>query len=368
MSDFVTTTTSAPASLAHPPAAPETEEQFVERYTASFGDAKPQSAVAQPSADAPPAPPTSAEAALPGTPVTPAEAQALVPSDGKAEDATKDEAPSEEHKAPAEARAREEEDDTISEEFAEAAVAARLPLDIDDLPEEARPLVRQKLKDMESGFTRAMQQAREYRAERAQFLTDKAAFEARTKNPRDYIVDLVAADPALLESVNTELDKLQDPYYVEERKRYREAQAKLAAYEAREQADREERRATRMTAVIEHVQLTSDQEGIPVALVEEAIALAIREHERAHGEPDVSDAEIERIVQEKARAYRKAVGHVKRVDRKQYLQSKASDKKAAAPRVTHAAGSPPTPAPKAKPTSVEAGWDALAAKLFPDAA
>src|SRR6185312_15657701 len=101
-----------------------------------------------------------------------------------------------------------EEVDETDPEFIEAAKKHGIPLTLDDVPEEFRPIVQKKLKDAERGLTKAFQEARQYRA-------DKAAFEAETKQLDHFIADKIASDPTLIDKINAEVKRRENPDYLE---------------------------------------------------------------------------------------------------------------------------------------------------------
>jgi hypothetical protein len=72
-------------------------------------------------------------------------------------------------------------------------------------------------------------------------------------------------------------------------------------------------------------------------------------------------------VQEKAKAFRKHAGYIKREDRKQYVKAKSDDKKASAPRVSHSSGSPPASSGEKPAKDLEEAWTRRVAAMYPDA-
>ncbi|MEO6566766.1 MAG: hypothetical protein ABIO63_12145 [Casimicrobiaceae bacterium] len=295
-------------------------------------------------------------------------------SDGKEDSTTTDEAESVNDEVPAEevGDSKEESDETPDAPADEtdpdfkAAVTKHLPT-LDDLPKEARPIVAKRLKDMEAGYTRAMQEAREYRKEKATLDSEK---EYRTSNPDQWLADFIEQHPTVIDRVNEELAKRADPTYAQAHAKTRAADAKEAALNA-ERQEMEERRqveheahiAVRTEYVTNYTEASAKRNGIPLELVEEAIAAAIM----ASDDKDITDAEIERIVAAKAKVVNRLTGAAKGAKTKEYAKGKAQDARQAA--TPPKSGSPltDTPAPK-KPANLEEAINAALDRLEEKAA
>lgn len=210
--------------------------------------------------------------------------------------------------------------DAPDAEFAEALTKQGVPVSLDDLPDEARPLVQKKLKDLERGFTKAMQEARGYRVEKAEFDAERRY---QTEKPEQYFADKLLADPKLIERVNEEIQKRDVPAYREAVAKERETDQKLAKVTAAEQVERELALSARADHVEAHTQAVAKAAGIPFAFVEEAVALAIS------GNPEMSDADVTRIVTEKAKVYKQHIGANKGAAKRELTKTIASDAKTA---------------------------------------
>lgn len=213
-----------------------------------------------------------------------------------------------------------DDDDTPDEEFEAAKEKYNIPTKIDDLPEEARPLVEKKFKDMERGYTRAMQDARSYRTEKAQYDAERAY----ERDHRDQaIADALVADPSLIDKVNAEIERRKDPTYSKAIERDREVTKREAELTAKETLAQQETRNARGEAIEDYTRDAAKQAGIPFELIESAVVLAIT----ATPGKEFTEAQVDAIIAEKAKVYAKAVGVVKANKTKEYAKLKAEDAK-----------------------------------------
>jgi hypothetical protein len=207
-----------------------------------------------------------------------------------------------------------EKEDETDPEFVEAAKKHAVPVTLDDLPEEARPLVQKKLKDMERGFTKAMQEARSYRAE-------KAAFDAEVKNLDHFIADKVTADPTLIDKINAEIEKRKNPDYVEALELRKQAAKDRAEIDASKQTQAEQASQERGEYLESYTATQAKAAGVPFAFVEEAVALAVTLNK------NITDDEINEIVAKKAKVYKQHIGATKGAKTRELVKDKASDAK-----------------------------------------
>lgn len=248
----------------------------------------------------------------------PAEAPAPVASsDAEAEAPAPDAAETDETPAESEASPPE-----LDAEFTAALERSGVPTSIEEVPEEFRPVVEKKLKDLERGFTKAMQEARSYRQEKAKFDADQ---QYATEKPASYFADKLLADPSLIERVNEEIEKRNVPAYAEAVARERALATERAQMDAEKTVARTQAAEQAMTARVEHVETHTAQAakaaGIPYALVEEAVALAVSLN------PDLSDEDVTRVVNEKARIYKQHLGANRGAAKRELAKEKASDAK-----------------------------------------
>jgi hypothetical protein len=217
-----------------------------------------------------------------------------------------------------------------------AALAKHKAPRLEDLPEEARPLVEKRLKEMNAAFTRAQQEATTFRQEKAAYEAEKAY---RQSNPVDAIVADLLASPRLLEQVNEELTKLTEPVYAEAKTKERETNQKIARLEAEDRRRQAEFYETRAGHVEDYTESLAASEGVPFALVEPLVAAAIEKNR------NITDEQVAAIVKQYAPIYRRSVGAHKREAKKDLAKQKVADRKTAGLTVKPGASSAKAPAP-----------------------
>lgn len=249
----------------------------------------------------------------------------------------------------------EEEEEELDEDFRRAAGRANLPITLEDIPEEARPLVKKRLKEVEAGFTRAMMDARSYRAEER----------FRKEHPVDFIAEMLAADPELEAKVSAELEKRGDETYAESREIITKDKRKKAQEAIDNDRTSEAARETRITEVESLAQKACARFGIPFGrAVEAAIANAIITSENA----DIANGDITDIVKSIA----KELGAVSRKERieegKERVLGKVRDRNAG-PKIQpgKGRGAPPAAGGKGKKTSLADNLAATVARMYPGA-
>lgn len=210
---------------------------------------------------------------------------------------------------------------------------------LEDLPEDARPIVEKRLKEMNAAFTRAQQEATAFRAEKAQYEAQRQYEEA---NPVDALVAKLLSSPRLLDQVNEELTKLSEPVYAEAKTRERDTNQKIARLEAEERRRQMEFLETRASQVESYTESLAAAEGVPFALIEPLVASAVEKNHR------ITDEEISAIVKQYAPIYRRSVGAHKREAKKTVTQQKVQDRKTAGLVVKPGASSASAPAPSTK--------------------
>jgi hypothetical protein len=255
-----------------------------------------------------------------------------------------------------------DDEDDSDPEFTKAADSAKLPTALEDLPEEVRPIVQKRLKEMEAGFTRAMQRANEYRGAERQFRTEEAY---RKAHPVEWLAEQLAAHPELEEKVAAQLEKLrEDPDYRESRKvlnqRDREAAAKEVAQAEAKEREHSEWLQTRSTEVETLAKNTCRGLKIPFDRgVEAAIAYEIRE------KGDIDNARIKEIVEQIAVERGASLRAVKREEKKRLLKGKKETQERA-PRLKPGQGrAGGSTKDQSKGRSLEENMAATAAKFWP---
>lgn len=230
--------------------------------------------------------------------------------------------------------ASESDDDDDTDEDAKpaepsAAMVAALKkygvaLDLTEVPEPARAPLIKKLAAMEAGYTKAMQDARSYRAEKAEF---EAAKDYETKQTEKHIADLLDKDPTLLEKVNAEVEKRTNPTYREALELQRQAAKDRASTDAQARAQQEADRDAQVAQLNSYVVSAVKNAKVPFALVEDAIVRADTAKYQA-GNGFLTEAEIDAIVTAKAQVYHRGLSGAKGAERRKYVEDKLEDKRA----------------------------------------
>lgn len=248
-----------------------------------------------------------------------------------------------------------EEEEGLDESLTEALGRHGARLTLDDIKDDkARALVAQRLKEMEAPFTRAMQEATEFRQERAKL---RAELRFARENPVDYIVDLLLNDPNAADEekgighlVNKRFDELQGSSTARKAHDVVVADVKKKALEA-EQADQSEleSRDQRAEAIETYARRAAKKAGIPFnAGVEEAIALHI-----ITNKGDITNEQIDGIVRTKAKALEGTRRERKRERSRQYIDAKLKDRRRAGPAARPGRGVAPAPRRGAVPQTDE---------------
>lgn len=267
--------------------------------------------------------------------------------------------------------AKDKDDDS---EFGKRAKDAKLPTSIDDLPEEARPLVQKRLKEMESGFTRLMQKQAEFRTERRAIQTEERY---RTTHKVEWLVGELLKDPQLEEKVAAELEKLREdsPYLREAASVVAQDHRAKAAKEIADQEAEERKESERLEREDREQAKWVAQRGSDVETlarkacskngiqfdrgVEAAIAYEISE------QGDIEDSRIAAIVKEMADERGKSTRAVRREEKKRHVQGKTEAARSASPiRPGQGRSGGPT-RPAATPATLEENMMAFADKAFP---
>lgn len=248
----------------------------------------------------------------------------------------------------------DEDKDKPSAEFTRAAGRHEIPLSLDDLPEEARPLVKQRLKAIEKGFTRAMMDAREYRADERY----------RKEHPVDFIAEMLAADPDLETKVSEELAKRGDDTYRESRKIISERNREKAAEAADEEQRVADTRANRGSEVESLTKRACQKYGIPFG---DAVEAAIANVVLTSDDKDIDDAEIPKIVKRIADQFGVKARAEHREERKEVVKGKVADRDRA-PRIRPGSGRPAHPrVPDGTKLTLEQKMTRTVDRIFPGA-
>lgn len=239
----------------------------------------------------------------------------------------------------------EEEDDEVSDETKGALKARGADLTLEDVPEEYRPLVAKKLKSVDAAFTRVMQEATAFRADRAKFDGEERF---RKENPDIFVIEMLEADPALLEKVNERFKKLDDPDQAEALKVI--AKDKRAEAHSKVKAEIEEgsRWITRGKEVEDRARERAATLKLDWRIAERAIESALLK--KPEGKRDLTDEEIDTVIADEAREFVKVDREKRRALSKEIVKGRTESRNAAPPAAKRPSGtSSPRPAPAKTP-------------------
>lgn len=250
--------------------------------------------------------------------------------------------------ATAEATPAGDEDEPVEEvtdeAFAAAMAAERAPLSLDAIPEAARPVVQRKMKDLEAGFTRAMQKLG---AERKEVAAVKAERRFQEERPDDYVVTLLLSQPDLMARVNKKLEEIEGSPAAREAHSIVVERAREKALATEEQALAREKADIKRAKDIEMMgRAAAKAAGVPFEMGVEADIAA---YLKINGE--VSEADIRSIAAEKARIWKAELRKNERVGREKYVAAKVGDRAKAGLAVRPSTGAAPAPAGKPLPKS-----------------
>lgn len=314
----------------------QAERNFIDTITERFEAEDAKAATPEPEIAAPtPAP----KVEKPSTPepagdVTPAPDVTPPP-----EEPVSDDEPDQGNEPPEETE--EQTDEEFDEEFAAAAKLNKVALTVEDLPADARPLVSKRIKELEAGFTKAMQDARSYRADEAKFRAEQSF---QKENPAEFVVDLLLKHPQLGEQVNALIDGMttqtqrqaHDIVVADKRnKAFQATERELKAADERSQ---------RGLALDSYTRTQALKHGVPMELGVETAVIA-----HIHQNGDITEKDIDQIVAQKAKEYENHTRAIRREASKKYVASKLDAKKNGGPAIKPGSGNAPAPAGKAKP-------------------
>jgi hypothetical protein len=255
---------------------------------------------------------------------------------------------SEEDEADVDDEGDADEDGEEDGEFTAAAERHKLPTDFESLLKklpkeqraEARGLFTKQLKDIQAGFTRMTQEGREYRQRERVYLANEMF---RREHPEEAVVEMLLADPTLVEKVDARLAGITDDRTKSVESRYIENLRADAGKKAETQAKSAEARAARGVAVEKLARSACAHYGIDFDLVEDALILAVTSSETK----DIDDDDVRRIVKAKAQKLKGSTILAKQEKKKDWVKEKiAASKKAKTPlaRAKKAQGQFPAPA------------------------
>jgi hypothetical protein len=214
---------------------------------------------------------------------------------------------------------------------------------IDDLPADAQPIVRATLANMQSAFTRTQMEAAEFRKERTAFESERR-FNA--ENPHLMIAELLSKKPELLELVNAEIDKLDDPDKAKLFEITLRDTRKATADKVTAEDTATERALQRADAVETYTRRACTKLGLPFDSVVNAVALALME--KPESARDLTEQELDAVIGQQQRVLKRHTVAVVRENAKKKIQDRARDRRTTTPAVRSGAGSA-TPTPTSRP-------------------
>lgn len=294
-------------------------------------------------------------------------------TDEESDEDAADEEDAGESEGDAEAEGASEEDSELSEELEAAADRHKIPLSVEDIKDPtARQLVTSRLKEMDAGFTRAMQEARAFRKKETAYEAERLY---REQNPELAVVEMISAalkkDKGFIDKVQERLDKNADPEAAEVfaalvEKRKQESQSTVESH-----LGELERRYARAAAVENTARKVAQREGLPWRLAEKEIERALLR--KPESERDLTDDEIAAAIRAEATEYKKEQRGLRRADSKKSVQERTANRKTVGQRAAAVKGAvTPKPAgtrpakvdPENEEQRINAGM-ALARRLFP---
>lgn len=296
---------------------PTTDREFAEQFVLPDGTLEPDPTGVS-GVPVVPATPAGVTRALDGTFAEKAETTPVVQDD---EPAGADAPPSDGDEQVDDDAASEAVEQALDAEFLAALSKHGIDADLSGLPDDAKPVVLDKLGQMERGFTKAMQEARAYRKDEA---TLKAELKFQAEHPADFIVHLLRTKPELADAVNAQLDELEGKPTAAKAHDIVVKDARKTALEAvTGEQDTKETQARRTDEIVTYGQDAAKKAGIPFGtLVQNTIANVVLT------KGDITTAEIDGIVTDAAKEFGTVAGERKRTQRADYVKDKVKDQKA----------------------------------------
>lgn len=209
------------------------------------------------------------------------------------------------------------------DDFNDALEKHGVVIKLDDIKDPvARKFIETRMQQMEKGFTRAMQDARSYRKDEIAFRSEQRF---QQEHPVEDVVSRLLANPELLDQVNERLAELESPTARKAHDvvvRDQKAQARTLEEESQQKAAQ---RLERGEQVERYAVRAAEKAGVPyeLGIAEAIVALVLSRGE----DGDVTRAEVDQIIKDKAEKYQRSIRAHKREDRKKYIQQKAEDAK-----------------------------------------
>lgn len=192
-------------------------------------------------------------------------------------------------------------DEDASAETKATLEAAGADTKLEDVPKQYRPLIEKKLRGIDSAFTRIQQEFAEFRKEKVRFRADE---QFRKENPDAVVVELLRADPDLLDRVNTKLDELADGGKAKEYDDDVKKKRTKAVEKVNDELTAIDKRIERGEAVADLASSEAQRLGLPWKYAERVIETEILRRVNAGKAGDVTDDEVKTLVAAEAKEYR----------------------------------------------------------------
>lgn len=228
----------------------------------------------------------------------------------------------------------EEDDDEITPEFKQALAKQRLDFkSLEGLTKKEKAVVLEHATRFNRAFTKVQMEAASFRKDKAAFETEKTY---QSKNPDRHIADLLTKEPDLLDKVNKELERRQNPIYAEALEKDRAADKKLAEAAVAQSETKAEELQERIATLEASTTRAAKEAGLPDEFAQEAVANAILQKRVAGEEANLTDAEISDIIESRTAVFNKHVGAHRaastRAEKNKYVKEKAEDAKGKTPK------------------------------------
>lgn len=207
-------------------------------------------------------------------------------------------------------------DDDADEDSEDPAIAKlRLAAKLEDLPEETRPLVEKRLKDMEKHFTKTQQEATAWKQEAREIRSREVLFKTQ---PVESIAELLVENPDLEEKIAAELERRRE--LTPEDRKAEDTKLRERALKAVHDED----------AAIEAIEQRGDEvETLASTLCKKAnvpfgkaVQAMVANAIMASDTGDISNEDVKAIVKEYASEHtRSAIAH-RREAKKEYVKDK----------------------------------------------
>jgi len=223
--------------------------------------------------------------------------------------------------------------DKVDEATAAALKKHGLKLTMDDVPEAVRPILQKKMAHVDAVLTRALQDARGYRKTEREVLAERKYFE---EHPDLYLAEqFYRLSPEqrdeLVVKVQAQLERFTSTdgakLFEHETKEERDA----ARHAVDEQYTVAEHRMQRADEIAVYARTASVRLGLPWEHVENAVVVALSQ--KPEDTRDLTEAELDAIIDKQARIWRRHSVAIVREDKKTAIRERTKDRATTSPAV-----------------------------------